>query len=345
MANQRAEQPENKRKEAKAKDQHRKANKRAEDKRQEANAKCNEDSDEDENVEKNREEIIKRMRAAGIAEKRKMRDGRSFEQWKEDCEQERERKKNQKESMGEVEREFAKINCKHQKRKLRSERTGKEKLKQNLKAKKGMRIFHEVGRLIEHKDRIKPNSSEVVDWENFQKKSKRHADMLDETKPDIVQKINEKMRDEGERLREQIKKAEEKELVRKKQIEEDGGEWVNNAEYDDYHWVGEGEPPEIDKEPEYKPLSAKQLEEIQRQQDIQLEAIIEEQKKKAREKRKQKEEELKAAMQHPVPPLPEKEMCEYEKLRENNIKEREKAMAESGYFEDLHNYKKKIGFN
>ena len=68
-------------------------------------------------------------------------------------------------------------------------------------------------------------------------------------------------------------------------------------------------------------------------------------KEKAREKRKQKEEELKAAMQHPVPPLPEKEMCEYEKLRENNIKEREKAMEEAGYFEDLHNYKRKIGFN
>ena len=105
--------------------------------------------------------------------------------------------------------------------------------------------------------------------------------MLDEIKPDIVQKINEKMRDEGERLREKIKKAEEKEMIRKKQIQEDGGEWVNNAEYDDYHWVGEGEPPEIDKEPEYKLLSAKHLVEIQRQQDIQLEAMIEEKKRKS----------------------------------------------------------------
>ena len=38
-------------------------------------------------------------------------------------------------------------------------------------------------------------------------------------------------------------------------------------------------------------------------------------------------------MQHPVPSLTEKEMCEYEKLRENNIKEREKAMEEAGHFE------------
>ena len=243
MANQREEQPENKRKEAKAKDQHRKANKRAEDKRQEANAKCNEDSDEDENVEKNREEIIKRMRAAGIAEKRKMRDGRSFEQWEEDFKQDRERKKNQKEGMDEVEREFGKINCKHQKRKLRSERTGKEKLQQNLKAKKGMRIFREVGRFIDHKDRIKQNSSEVVDWERFQKESKSNADMIDEMKPDNVQQINEKMREERERLRKKRIKSEEKEAFRIRQIEEDGGESVHNAEYDDYYWVGEGEPP------------------------------------------------------------------------------------------------------
>ena len=123
------------------------------------NEKCNEDSNEDEDLVEKREEII----AAEKDRKRTMRDGRSFEQWEEDCKQDRERKKNQKEGMDEVEREFGKINCKHQKRKLRSERTGKEKLQLNLKAKKGMRIFREVGRLIDHKDRIKQNSSEVVD--------------------------------------------------------------------------------------------------------------------------------------------------------------------------------------
>ena len=145
--------------------------------------------------------------------------------------------------MDEVEREFGKINCKHQKRKLRSERTGKEKLQQNLKAKKGMRIFREVGRFIDHKDRIKQNSSEVVDWERFQKESKSNADMIDEMKPDNVQQINEKMREERERLRKKRIKSEEKEAFRIRQIEEDGGESVHNAEYDDYYWVGEGEPP------------------------------------------------------------------------------------------------------
>ena len=43
-------------------------------------------------------------------------------------------------------------------------------------------------------------------------------------------------------------------------------------------------------------------------------------------------------------PLPERELCPYEKLRENIIKEREKAMIESGFFEDLLKTKKDMGF-
>ena len=73
-----------------------------------------------------------------------------------------------------------------------------------------MRIFHEVGRLIDHKDKIKPNSSEVVIGKTFINKTKKHADMFEENEPDIVQKINEKIREERERLREKRKKAEEK---------------------------------------------------------------------------------------------------------------------------------------
>ena len=45
-------------------------------------------------------------------------------------------------------------------------------------------------------------------------------------------------------------------------------------------------------------------------------------------------------MEEPLPPLPEKELCEYEKQRERNIKEREEAMAASDFFEDLNEYEK-----
>ena len=55
-----------------------------------------------------------------------------------------------------------------------------------------------------------------------------------------------------------------------------------------------------------------------------------------------KEEEKRKAMMIPLDPLPERELCEYEKIRENNISEREKAMYDSGFFEDLLSYKKDI---
>ena len=41
----------------------------------------------------------------------------------------------------------------------------------------------------------------------------------------------------------------------------------------------------------------------------------------------------------PIEALPEREKCD------KNIKERKEAMENSGFFEDLENYKKKIGFS
>ena len=48
-------------------------------------------------------------------------------------------------------------------------------------------------------------------------------------------------------------------------------------------------------------------------------------------------------MEQPVDPLPIHEMCQYEKLRESRIKERETAMIESGFFDELLQMKKDFG--
>ena len=48
-------------------------------------------------------------------------------------------------------------------------------------------------------------------------------------------------------------------------------------------------------------------------------------------------------MSKPVDPLPIHEMCQYEKLRESRIKERETAMIESGFFDELMQMKKDFG--
>ena len=53
--------------------------------------------------------------------------------------------------------------------------------------------------------------------------------------------------------------------------------------------------------------------------------------------------EFREKMKIPIDPLPESELCPYEKLRENNIKERLEAMRKCGFFEDLDSCKKDIG--
>ena len=72
-----------------------------------------------------------------------------MEEWKEDCKDDNERKRKEAENVDSVERELRKIGLKHRKRSLRKQRTGKEKLQQNLKAKRGMRLLREEGRLQE----------------------------------------------------------------------------------------------------------------------------------------------------------------------------------------------------
>ena len=267
--------------------------------------------------------------------KRKKRDERSFEEWSEDCKLDAERKRKQVDDMDEVEREFRRIDLKHKKRSLRKQRTGKEKLQQNLKAKKGMSLLRDKGRLISYKERVNPKGNEIDDWISYKKKGKKYLEKLDEMKPDIVAKINEQVRKEDE-SRKEI------EAKKKIQIEEDGGEWIYNAEFDDYQWVGEGDP-QVNNDPVYEPLTTEQLAEIRRQEEELLQAEIEKERKLREERRRQKQDQLKKAMKTPIPPFPEKEMCEYEKLRERNINERKKVMQEAGFYDDLNGYKQEIG--
>ena len=65
--------------------------------------------------------------------KSKKRDERSFEEWSEDYKLNAERKRKQVDDMDEVEREFRRIDLKYKKRSLQKQRTGKEKLQQNLR--------------------------------------------------------------------------------------------------------------------------------------------------------------------------------------------------------------------
>ena len=63
-----------------------------------------------------------------------------------------------------------------------------------------------------------------------------------------------------------------------------------------------------------------------------------------KERREKKKEKLRQAMARPIDPLPERELCQYEKIREDIIQEREEALAKFCFYEDLYKTKKAIGF-
>ena len=111
-------------------------------------------------------------------------------------------------------------------RDIRKKRTGKEKLIQNYKAKKGMQLLHEEGRLCDFVRRDPMKLNETNDWKRFYQKSKKHAAILNERKPDIVEKLNTISREENEKER------------RKKEKEKEG-EWIYNGESGEYYCRGE----------------------------------------------------------------------------------------------------------
>ena len=107
--------------------------------------------------------------------------------------------------------------------------------------------------------------------------------------------------------------------------------------------MGEGEPNYGDTF-SFSPPTEEEIQISREAERKECEYLIEERKKNLKEKRRLKQLERKEAMAIALEPLPERELCPYEKLRENIIKEREKAMIESGFFEDLLKTKKDMGF-
>ena len=233
----------------------------------------------------------------------------------------------------EEEKEYGKLCKKHKMRESRAQRSGKDHLLENLRAKKGMKLLKEKGRLRDFESRATDNDTEMLDWKDFMKKGKAFSDLITKAKPDLVERLNQEIREEKEKDR---KRKEEE----KKEEKED--QWHYIAEYDDYVWVGEGEPDYGDSF-SYSPLNEDEKKLQREAERKECEDFIEERKKNLKEKRRLKQIERKEAMAIALDPLPERELCPYEKLREDIIKEREKAMVESGFFEDLLKTKRDMG--
>ena len=54
-------------------------------------------------------------------------------------------------------------------------------------------------------------------------------------------------------------------------------------------------------------------------------------------------ENLKKALEKPLSPLPKRDLCEYEKIREQIVKERDEYMAKYNFYENLEKAKKDMG--
>ena len=197
----------------------------------------------------------------------------------------------------------------------RRNQTGKEHLEGNLKAKKDMRLLNSEGPMMEFSRRETGNKMPYEEWEwkTFMHKSQNHAEQLGRKQPDIVANTNESNR-----------KEQEKDRLRKEKVKD--GEWDQHGESGEWFWTCK-DPPKDEDSCCYLPLTAEEKKEVLEAEKRELEAMMEQRKKDKLEEKRKKDKERKEQMAKPIDPLPERELCQYEKIRESIIKEREEAMA------------------
>ena len=201
-----------------------------------------------------------------------------------------------------------------------------------------MRLLREEGRLKEFTDREKNlrrfKQDDMLEWEYLINKSKDLKDKLTKHQPDIISRINEKNREKVEKERERREEEE-------RRFKE--GEWIYNPANDDYWWSGENEPPEeIECVDNQRDLTEEEERQIKEQEERWIEAIKQEERERRNKKDRERRAASKKAMQKPIDALPDRELCQYEKIRESIIKERNEAMAKCKFFEELNEAKENM---
>ena len=231
-------------------------------------------------------------------------------------------------------------------RKLREKRSGKEHLMDNKKARKGMRVLKDEGRLIPFQNREFREIKEVDIWLQFTFRGQEFKDILAEKNPAILSDIQNLIDEQNkEKAAEEAKR---KEMKAKEQAERDKGFWEFNYMMDFWEWTGLKPPGPDDPdpnncvEPPQPTFSEKEVREFELKKaewrelelkwfketmDQWAEEDRQARNRKAREKYQKKKEELQKPIE--MPELPE--MSEYEKIREQNIRERDEALRAAGF--------------
>ena len=266
-------------------------------------------------------------------------------EWKEIDDNERKMRILKRENRTEPEAEFERLQLCIRMRKLRANRSGKEHLLENLVAKKGMRAFREFGSLKAFKERKPRALDDETLWYRFWCRGKEQRALVRSRLGDIAKKLTEKEEKERE---EYAKKREEEEKRRKI------GYWDYNPEDDCYYWTGDGPSPcsfeEYNGLGEYAPDDMKKLlmemspeekrkrKELDDRRDEEYKSwwneMIEEDRLERNKRAKEKRDQVKDMLSVPIEMPETGEMSEYEKLREDNIKELEELKKASGLFDD-----------
>ena len=157
--------------------------------------------------------------------------------------------------MSDVRREYKRIEQLIRNRKVRAERNGKEHLLDNLKAKKGMQILKDEGRINKHDQRFYYKRTELEIWRRYREIGPEYKEWLGVKNPDISKIFDEvDARQRKEKEDEEQKKKEEEKQMKKKEEEkdkkkEDGNDNENDSDEPDgywgvqdgnYYWYGKG---------------------------------------------------------------------------------------------------------
>ena len=229
--------------------------------------------------------------------------------------------------------DYEKIVQRQKLRGLRANFSGKQHLIANLKAKKGMQLLNNEGRLRTFSGRDSGISkaqrkNEFLEWKNYLGKSEGHQQRLAELKPDLVERINEHFRLEKENKN------------KKEESQREGVKASEHSRCGDWYWASDTESEDGGC---YEILTKEEKDFFEKEEKREREVLSKRLKEEQKEKKKIRKQKLKEAMAKPIDPLPERELCQYERIREDIIKEREEAMAKFKFFENLEKTKKSIG--
>ena len=270
-----------------------------------------------------------------------------------------------------IEIEFDRIDALIRKREERRKRDGKKHLLDNLASKKSMRELGEIGPLTDfaNRDRSIRNRSEIEIWTIFWSRTNECRKLLEKNRPEIAEILKENLRKKEEEKNKEEEEKKRKEESHKKAIQDavnegrvgtgswegyawvDGdwfwagdpdkdpdkpkGEWVYQADIDDYQWVGEGPPPSQDLTDDTNnwEVTEEDKKRWKEQEEKWLEMKLKEQKQKQSAYMKEYRDRQKQKLNEPIEIPDYGEKSPYLLLQEKNIKERKEWMKASGLFD------------